>query len=221
VRPLPNSPGAACRRASTPTAAAGVGFEGAPVASGSRGAAAGAPTLPRADFVGTVIAADPPHDEPPDPNPGRTFLLVLYALPLLALLPLALMIFLILFIPLRLVGIRGFSLWPMLTLLGVLGQRGGNGARTVPVRNLRLRDVEGREQQVRIKGHLVGGVADRGDPVLVWGRRRDGVIHLHHGRNLRTDARIRIRSTLPYGVIIPATIGWLTILWLLFLSPER
>ncbi|MBK9778208.1 MAG: hypothetical protein IPP62_17900, partial [bacterium] len=144
------------------------------------------------------------------------FLLFLYALPLLALMPLALVLFLILFIPLRIVGIRGFSLWPLLTLLGVMGQRRGAGAHSVPVRNVRLRDTEGREQQVRIKGRLAGGVADRGDPVLVWGRRRDGVLHLHHGQNLRTGARIRLQSTIPYGVAIPATIAWLAILWMLF-----
>ena len=179
------------------------------------------PALPHADFAGTVIATDAPYEEPPDPNPGRAFLLFLYALPLLALLPLALVLFLILFIPLRLVGIRGFSLWPLLTLLGVMGQRRGAGAHSVPVRNLRLRDTEGREQQVRIKGRLAGGVADRGDPVLVWGRRRDGVLHLHHGQNLRTGARIRLQSTIPYGVVIPATIAWLAILWVLFFSAER
>lgn len=59
----------------------------------------------------------------------------------------------------------------------------------VPVQYFRVRDGSGRECIVRRKGVLDGQVM-AGDEVALWGRFRNGILQLSHGRNVRTRASL-------------------------------
>lgn len=63
----------------------------------------------------------------------------------------------------------------------------------VPVRDFRLRDDQGQEHLVRIKGEIVAGNMNVGDEVEVEGRSRRGTFILRRGRNKRTRSEIRVR----------------------------
>jgi len=137
-------------------------------------------------------------------------LLFLYCAPLgffLLLLALLLLVPWVLFRMLRL------QLPSPLGLLFFLGWFRSPARRTVPVRFLRLRDVAGGEMQVRIKGHLTGGTAERQDCLAVWGPVRHGVLHLRRPLNERTGSWIRIHGDFPYAWVILGTIAWIVLLW--------
>lgn len=77
-----------------------------------------------------------------------------------------------------------------------MGQWGRTGGETIPVRYLRIRDLEDdRESVVRLVGHLSAANVLLDDIVAFSGWRRRGVLYATHGRNLRTGSRIRIRKS--------------------------
>lgn len=63
----------------------------------------------------------------------------------------------------------------------------------VPVLNIRVRDVSGREYLVRIKGHIVSGNIIVGDEVIMEGYDRGGTIKLSRGYNKRINSKIKIK----------------------------
>jgi len=98
-----------------------------------------------------------------------------------------------------------------------MGQWGRVGGDAIPVRYLRLRNIENdRESVVRLAGHLRASNVLVDDLVEFQGRQRHGVFHVTRGCNLRTGARIqirRIRSRLllavtvaVYGLVITAIV---------------
>jgi hypothetical protein len=63
----------------------------------------------------------------------------------------------------------------------------------IQVRDFRLRDAEGQEHLVRVKGELISGNMGVGDEVQVEGFDRGGTLNLRRGRNQRTRSEIRVR----------------------------
>jgi hypothetical protein len=165
---------------------------------------------PRPDFEGTVIAVEGPWEEPRDIRPGRAILLGLYCAPLGLVFLLLAMLLVVPWILLRLLRLNLPSPFGLIFFLSWFRNP---APRTVPVRFFRLRDAGGTELQVRAKGHLTGGTADRQDHVAVWGPMRNGVLHLRRGLNERTHSWIRLRDDLPYGWIVAATLAWLLLIW--------
>lgn len=83
-----------------------------------------------------------------------------------------------------------------LSLIFRMGQWGRTGGETVPVRYLRIRDLEDDgEAVVRLVGHLSAANVLVDDFVAFSGWRRRGVLYATHGRNLRTGSRIRVRKS--------------------------
>jgi hypothetical protein len=60
----------------------------------------------------------------------------------------------------------------------------------IPVRDIRIRDADGLEHLVRVRGDLVSGNFGVGDEVEVNGLNRNGTLMFHSGWNWRTRARI-------------------------------
>jgi hypothetical protein len=152
---------------------------------------------------GTVIAADPPHHEPPDFDLARTLNRVLLFVEFLVL-PVALLWGLLNFFgPFSFVlGILGiyllFKFISPLNLLAMVGIfRMFNPARhqdeQIPVQYVRLRDRTEREHIVRCKGHLRGHLMP-GDEVALWGRWRRGLFEMSGGVNRRTGAQLSVES---------------------------
>jgi len=65
----------------------------------------------------------------------------------------------------------------------------------VPVRDIRLRDGNGQETLVRIKGQLISGSVTVGDDVHVEGWERGGMLLFRRGYNNRIRAAIQVRRT--------------------------
>lgn len=63
----------------------------------------------------------------------------------------------------------------------------------VPVRDARLRDAQGQEHLVRIKGEITSGNINAGDEVEVEGPNRNGTLVVRRGWNKRTRSEIRVR----------------------------
>lgn len=63
----------------------------------------------------------------------------------------------------------------------------------VTVRNVRLRDVSGREHHVRIEGELSTGTVNVGDDVVVEGPLVGGSLLFRRGYNRRIRAEMRLR----------------------------
>jgi hypothetical protein len=63
----------------------------------------------------------------------------------------------------------------------------------IPVRDFRLRDDDGQEHLIRIKGELVSGSLGVGDEVEVQGIDRRGTLILRRGTNKRTRSEIQVR----------------------------
>jgi hypothetical protein len=63
----------------------------------------------------------------------------------------------------------------------------------VPVRDIRVRDEEGQEHLVRLRGELVAGNLNVGDEVEVEGFDRRGTLMFRRGRNKRTRAEILVK----------------------------
>lgn len=63
----------------------------------------------------------------------------------------------------------------------------------IPVRDFRLRDEEGQEHLVRLKGELISGNLGVGDEVELEGIDRRGTFSLRRGVNKRTRSEIRVR----------------------------
>ena len=82
-----------------------------------------------------------------------------------------------------------------ISLIFRMGQWGRSGGETVPVRYVRIRDLEDdREAIVRLVGHLSAANVLVDDVVTFSGQQRRGVLRATRGRNLRTGSRIRVRS---------------------------
>ncbi|MFH1014976.1 MAG: hypothetical protein V1762_03555 [Nitrospirota bacterium] len=64
----------------------------------------------------------------------------------------------------------------------------------IPVRDLRLRDKNGLEYLVRIRGELYAGNVNGGDEIEVEGFNRRGTIEFLRGRNLRTRSEILVKK---------------------------
>lgn len=102
-----------------------------------------------------------------------------------------------------------------ISLIFRMGQWSHSGGETIPVRYLRIRDLEDDgESLVRLVGHLSAANVLVDDVVTFCGRQRRGVLYATHGRNLRTGSGIQIwrnRSRLllavtlvVYGIVIAA-----------------
>jgi len=75
----------------------------------------------------------------------------------------------------------------------VLTRRLLGPAATVPIRDCRVRDSNGDETLVRMKGQLTSGSLTVGDDVHVEGLRRGGILLFRRGYNNRIRAEIRVK----------------------------
>jgi len=64
----------------------------------------------------------------------------------------------------------------------------------VPIRDFRIRDGNGNETLVRMKGQLVSGGVTVGDDVVVEGWERGGMLLFRRGYNNRIRADIRVKK---------------------------
>jgi len=164
------------------------------------------------DLRGTVIAADAVYYEPPDFDGIQLLNRILFLIELLGL-------------PFLLVGVLLKFAGPFSIILGVLGlylafkvlspsrlfaligiwhflSPGRAREEQVPVQYFRVRDRLEREHIVRRKGHFRSGNLMPGDEVALWGRWRDGVLHLRSGLNLRTRAQIAIPQSSSWAWLV-------------------
>jgi hypothetical protein len=74
----------------------------------------------------------------------------------------------------------------------ILTRRLLGGAASVPIRDCRVRDSNGEETLVRMKGQLASGSVTVGDDVHVEGLRRAGMLLFRRGYNHRIRAAIRV-----------------------------
>jgi hypothetical protein len=170
--------------------------------------------LPRRqpDLTGTVIAADAVYYEPPDFDGIRLLNRMLFLLELLVL-PFLLMAALLKFAgPFSIIlGVLGLYLFfkvlspsRLFALIGIWHflSPGRAGEEQVPVQYFRVRDRLEREHIVRRKGRFRSGNLMPGDEVALWGRWRDGVLHLRSGLNLRTRAQIAIPQSSSWAWLV-------------------
>lgn len=100
-------------------------------------------------------------------------------------------------------------------LLGVIsamfqmGQWGRLGGNTIPVRYLRIRNLDDdRESIVRLSGQITAANVWVDDLITFHGRWRRGVFHARRGRNNRTSSLIRIRSNRSTVLLIATLIAY-------------
>jgi hypothetical protein len=116
---------------------------------------------------GTVVHVDGPHMEEPDFNL------------LLFLLKVVLWMFLF-----------PILIWnPNLISLMLLGRKDTK----LPTRYVRVKDGNGQEHMVRMKGDLVCGTVGMGDVVSFWGRHEAGTLHMNFAFNHKLNAEVRLR----------------------------
>lgn len=151
---------------------------------------------------GTVVAVDGPYLEPPDLDvPGVLLKLFLFLL-LMPILIVILVIYAAFSIPLSILGLgkMATSMNPlnMLIALGLFkslfGLRSNKGIKDVPVRFYYLEDSFGNEYTLRVKGHLRAGSVAPGHPIVVWGKWRDGVLHVKKAYNQRTRSNMIVQD---------------------------
>jgi len=147
-------------------------------------------------LVGTVIGVDGPYLAKPETT-------ALGCLATAAVLPLVAAFF-----------VAVIPIWIVLSLLfsrgggGRTGLLGGIGSQFTgllmtrgllrrekeePVRDVRVRDDDGDEHLVRIRGDLVAGALGPGDEVEIEGWNRRGTLMFTRGRNRRTRTELRAR----------------------------
>ena len=146
-------------------------------------------------LLGTVIAAEPPSLEPPDPSllamVGRPLtILTVSILAIYALFALGSPLTFLLFVLAGVALLWILRPWNILALLLFARFRGARRETLVPVQYFRVRDDAGQEHLVRRKGHLLSGHIMPGDELALWGRWRHGVLHMQHGLILRTHTHI-------------------------------
>lgn len=157
----------------------------------------------RPAFVGTVIAAEPPHYD----TPGFQLPAFLHRLLLIAefialsvvLVPWFLVhagpLFVLLVVVFLLVLIRFLMPANLLSLVWLA--RLFNPRRShdqVPVRYLRLRADDGQEVPIRMEGRLIGSNVMPGDRLAVWGVVHRGTLSLRRAVNLHTGATTHVRA---------------------------
>jgi len=169
---------------------------------------------------GIVISVDPLYEEPPDRDFAKLGVGLFAAL---ALTPFFLIAFsgcIVLSFVLRVVRLN--RLISPLNPLGIFGLLAffGIGRRAIeeriPVRNFRIRDREGNEYQVRMKGHLQLGSVAPADRLSIWGKWKKGTLIFKRAYNHRTQSEIRVRQHSVWPKIVLGIIG-LSIVISLFL----
>ena len=65
---------------------------------------------------------------------------------------------------------------------------------SIPTRDVRIRDANGQDHLVRLKGHLQSGSISVGDEVTITGWRRSGTLVAIGGFNRRVNARIVLKQ---------------------------
>ncbi len=147
---------------------------------------------------GTVLSVDPPYEEPPDRDFAKFGLGLIASLTLIPVTIIAFVGYLLLSIPLRIVRLNGLiaPLNPLglFGLLAFLGIGSGRNDYRVPVRNFRIRDQQGNEYQVRMKGHLVVGNIMPADRVSIWGKWKRGTFIFKRAYNYRIRSEVKIRQ---------------------------
>lgn len=102
-----------------------------------------------------------------------------------------------------------------------MGQWGRTGGQTVPVRYLRIRDLEDdSEAIVRVAGYLPAANVLVDDIVLFHGWRRRGVLYATRGHNLRTNSRIHLRKQGSW-LLLAVTLLIYAVLFAVFIALSR
>jgi hypothetical protein len=83
----------------------------------------------------------------------------------------------------------------------------------VSVRYMRVRDVNGQERAVRIKGEYISGVIDLGDEVAFWGKWSDGqqsggTLHMRRAYNMRLSTSVKLNTVDSMGAQIKRVLTW-------------
>jgi hypothetical protein len=169
---------------------------------------------------GTVLSVDPPYEEPPDRDFAKFGLGLIASLILIPVTIIAFVIYLLLSIPLKIVRLNGLiaPLNPLglFGLLAFLGIGSGRNDYRVPVRNFRIRDQQGNEYQVRMKGHLVVGNIMPADRVSIWGKWKRGTFIFKRAYNYRIRSEVKIRQLSIWPKIILGIISLSVIAGLFF-----
>jgi len=156
------------------------------------------PTNLENHIEGVVISVDPFYEEPPDRDFTKLGVGLFAALTLTPIFLITFLGFIMLSSVLRVVRLDRLIL--PLNPLGIFGLLAffGIGRRTIeeriPVRNFRIRDREGNEYQVRMKGHLQIGNVSPADRLSIWGKWKKGTLVFKRAYNHRTKSEIRVRQ---------------------------
>lgn len=150
---------------------------------------------------GTVIHSDPVYGIPPTTNWFRVCFRVCAVICLIPVVALVALMSACMRVAVRMMfprirdrGDRGGSNL-LLLLMTFMTSRAGIGSRAqVPVRDIRVRDVDGTEHLVRMIGQVVSGNVNVGDDVTLSGFARGGTLRARQGINHRTRSVIRVRT---------------------------
>lgn len=173
---------------------------------------------PQPQLEGNVISVDPPYDEPPDPDFAKLCVGILVAITLIPILLAAFIgfIFLALILTFLRLGALLTTLNPLnlLALLAIFGIGRRAKDQQVPVRNFRLRDADGNEYQIRMKGHLQTGDIIPADKLTIWGKWKDGTLIFKKAYNHRTQSEVKLKQSV-WPKIVLGIVGFFILTYLL------